>query len=415
MKTRRLLAGSLVEVALCASLVASPCAARSAAQGAIASDGVEIDAAGEPFDAAGEPFDAAGEPFDAAGEPFHPAGEPFDAAGAPFYATFSLCAVDRATGETGVAVTTRVPFVGRAVPWVRAGVGAVATQSWTIVEYGRRGLDLLEQGLAPQEALARLLSDDAGRELRQVGILDLQGRSVAHTGTENGPWAGSRQGESYTAQGNVLVGPEVIDAVADHFEATAGSGMPLAERLILALEAGQAKGGDKRWGRWQSAAIRIADPHDPGRGGDNISLAIDVGEHEHPVAEMKRIYYRTAGRLGHRSFSEVKGSDVVELKRMLHALGLYRQRLETFPEAPQLDVERSVSRQDPEAFKGGLEGYRELARAYNDAWAVYDGEAMDAVDAFREAHGLDHDGNPRGLVDARFVEALKAAYYARTE
>ena len=189
-------------------------------------------------------------------------------AGDPFYSTFSLCAVDSETGEVGVAVTTRVPFVGRAVPWARAGVGAVATQSWTIVEYGRQGLDLLEEGLEPAEALAELLADDAGRELRQLGLIDMEGRSAAHTGGENGVWAGSRQGSSYTVQGNVLVGPEVIDAVADHFESTGSSGMPLAERLLLALAAGHAKGGDKRWGYFQSGAIRVADPNDPGRGGD---------------------------------------------------------------------------------------------------------------------------------------------------
>ncbi len=338
-----------------------------------------------------------------------------DAAGNPFYATFSLCAVDRATGEAGVTVTTRVPFVGRAVPWVRASVGAVATQAWTIVEYGRQGLDLLAQGLEPEAALERLLADDQGRELRQLAILDMEGRSAAHTGTENGSWAGSRQGPDYTVQGNVLTGREVIDAAAEHFEATASSGMPLAERMILALEAGQVQGGDKRWGYFQSAAIRIADPESPGRGGDHVSLAIDVGEHDRPVAEMKRIYYRTARRLGFRSFSEVKGPDVVELKSLLHGLGYWRPDLETFPEAPEFEVDRDLSKSDPAAFSAALDAYRDQARAYNDAWAVYDGEAMDAVDGYREEHGLEYTGNPRGLVDAALVEALKEAAHSRAQ
>src|SRR5688572_30134363 len=155
-------------------------------------------------------------------------------------ATFSIAAIDPATGESAVIVTTRVPFVGRAVPWVRAGVGAVATQSWTVVEYGKRGLDLLESGVAPADAIDRLLSDDKGRELRQIGIIDMKGRTAAFTGKENGQWAGSRQGKNYTVQGNILVGPEVVDAVTAHLDATAGTRMPLAERLILALEAGQA-------------------------------------------------------------------------------------------------------------------------------------------------------------------------------
>ena len=340
-------------------------------------------------------------------------GVPVDSRGNPYYATFSICAVDTTTGETGVAVTTRVPFVGRAVPWVRAGVGAVATQAWTIVQYGKQGLDLLEEGLEPREALDRLLAGDDGRELRQVGIVDLEGRAVAHTGSENGSWAGSRQGDGYSVQGNVLVGREVVDAVAEHFESTASSGMELAERLLLALEAGQGRGGDKRWGYFQSAALRIADPNDPGRGGDHISLAIDVGEHADPVAEMKRIYYRTARRLGYRSFSQIKGPDVVELKRMLHALGHWRKDLESFPEAPEFAVDRAMSQTDPEAFSAALNDYRELAQVYADAWALYDVETMDAVEQFRQAEGLDHVGNPHGLVDERLVRVLRKAYYAR--
>lgn len=333
--------------------------------------------------------------------------------GTPFYATFSLCAIDPETGQSGVAVTTRVPFVGRAVPWVRAGVGAVATQSWTVVEYGRQGLDLLEQGLAPQEALERLLADDASREQRQLGLIDVQGRTAAHTGSENGAWAGSRQGENYTVQANIMVGPQVIEAVANRFESTAGTGMPLAERMILALEAGQAEGGDKRWGLFQSAAIRVADPNDPGRGGDHLAVSIDVGEHEHPVAEMKRIYYKTSRRLGYRDFSEVTGPDVVELKRKLHALGYWRPELESFPEAPAFDVDRGLVRTDPGRFRELLGAYRERAEAFEKAYALYDQEAVVAVDAFRRDQGLDYEGNPRGLVDARLVEALRAAYFAR--
>lgn len=331
---------------------------------------------------------------------------------APHYATFSLCAIDADTGEAGVVVTTRVPFVGRAVPWVRAGVGAVATQSWTVVEYGPRGLDLLEAGEAPSAVIDRLLAEDAGRELRQLGMIDMTGRSASFTGEDNGAWAGSRQGPGYTVQGNLLVGRQVVDAVADHFEATAATGMPLAERMILALEAGQAEGGDQRWGNFQSAAIRIADPNDPGRGGDHVSLAIEVGEHPEPVAEMKRIYYKTERRLGYRTFSEIRGPDVVELKRMLHALGYFRPGLEHFPEAPEFTVDRELMRSDPEAFRREIERYQERARAFEEEWAVYGAEAIQAVDAFRDEHGLDHPGNPPGLVDASLVEALREAYHA---
>src|SRR4249920_2951804 len=254
--------------------------------------------------------------------------------GQPQYSTFSLCAIDPATGQSGAAVTTRVPFVGRAVPHVRAGVGAVCTQASTMVEFGPRGLDLLAKGVDPKEALAQLLASDEQRESRQVGIIDMQGRTAAHTGKQNNAWAGSRQGKTYTVQANIMVGPEVVDTVAATFEASEGSGMPLAERMILALEAGYAKGGDKRWGNLQSAAIKVADPNDPGRGGDFITLAIEVGEHADPVAELKRIYYTTGRRLGYRAFSRVDGPDVIELKRMLHAVGYWRPSLAAFPDAP---------------------------------------------------------------------------------
>src|SRR5262245_45495298 len=105
-------------------------------------------------------------------------------AGEPQYSTFSLCAIDPASGQSGAAVTTRVPFVGRAVPHVRAGVGAVCTQAATMVEYGPRGLDLLSKGVEPQDALAQLLKDDDRRESRQVALIDMQGRSAAHTGKQ---------------------------------------------------------------------------------------------------------------------------------------------------------------------------------------------------------------------------------------
>jgi len=260
--------------------------------------------------------------------------------------------------------------------------------------------------------LQRLLADDEGRELRQIGLIDMQGRTAAHTGKENGPWAGSRQGAGYTVQANIMVGPEVVDAVADHLESTAGTDMPLAERMILALEAGQREGGDKRWGLFQSAAIRVADPDDPGRGGDHLAVSIDVGEHSTPVKELKRIYYTTARRLGHRTFSEIRGPDVLELKKMLQATGYWRKGEAPIPDAPEFDLDRDLMRSDPEAFQKAVAGYREKSRKFDSAYSLYDEEAMKAVDAFRKDHDLDYQGNPKGLVDERFVQALKEAYLA---
>jgi uncharacterized Ntn-hydrolase superfamily protein len=333
--------------------------------------------------------------------------------GDPVYSTFSLCAIDPVTGQSGAAVTTRVPFVGRAVPHVRAGIGAVCTQASTMVEYGPRGLDLMAKGVEPATAIAQLLSDDQQRESRQLGMIDMKGRSAAHTGKNNNFWAGSKQGTNYTVQANIMVGPEVTDAVAASFEATEGSGMPLAERMILAMEAGQVKGGDSRWGNLQSAAIKVADPNDPGRGGDHITLAIEVGEHAEPVGEMKRIYYTTGRRLGYRSFSRVEGADVIELKRMLHTLGYWRPSLTSFPAAPpnaNSPKMQELRKTNPAAYDKAIAEARQASTAYNREYAMYDEEAIAAVDKFRADRKLNYQGNPPGLVDQRFVDALKAAY-----
>ena len=336
--------------------------------------------------------------------------------GNPQYSTFSLCAIDPATGQSGAAVTTRVPFVGRAVPHVRAGIGAVCTQASTVVEYGPRGLDLMAKGVEPSAAIAQLLADDQQRESRQLGMIDMKGRSAAHTGKNNGNWAGSKQGVNYTVQANIMVGPEVVDAVARSFESTEGSGMPLAERMILAMDAGQSKGGDRRFGNLQSAAIKIADPNDPGRGGDHIALAIEVGEHAEPVGEMKRIYYTTGRRLGYRSFAKVEGQDVIELKRMLHALGYWDPSLAAFPDPPpsaNSPKMQELRKSNPAAYEKALAEAKQASAAYNRQFATFDDGTVAAVDKFRADQGLNYQGNPPGLVDQRFVDALRAAYFAK--
>ncbi|MBI2826406.1 MAG: DUF1028 domain-containing protein [Planctomycetia bacterium] len=303
----------------------------------------------------------------------------------PEFHTFSICAIDPSAGQCGVAVTTRVTLVGRFVPWVRAGVGAVATQATTAVKYGNQGLDLLEQGTPPAEAIEKLLADDAHRELRQLGIIDMQGRTAAFTGQQNGVFAGSRQGKNYTVQGNLLIGRQVIDAVADRFQATDGTGMSLADRLIAALEAGQAAGGDKRKGLTQSAALLVADAENQGVAGDHIVETLHVAEHPEPVGELRRQYDTIHQRLGYRTFSIIRGRDVIELKRMLHALGLL------WPDRP--------------AFPGASE---------QPDLPVYTEEAADAVDRFRHEHGLpapaDRLGHQPGVVDAPLIEQLRAAY-----
>ena len=299
--------------------------------------------------------------------------------------TFSIAAVDPATGESGVAVTTRVPCVGNGVPWVRKGVGAVATQASTRTEYGNELLDMLEQGLSPTEALARATAADPQAERRQVGVVALDGTSAQHTGTGPGHWAGHRAGPNYATQGNVLVGPEVVEAVAASFEASEGSGRHLADRLIEALAAGQAVGGDRRMGRLQSAAVIVADPREGrSRRPDGLTVQINVCEHPTPVAEMRRIYSTISGTLGWRTLQQFAGADVWQVKLIMHALGHYRAEVST--------LERG------------------------EGWDRYDDEIASSVDAFREAHGLstpESGSSPSGLVDEQTValmwEELEAA------
>lgn len=194
--------------------------------------------------------------------------------------TFSIVARDPETGAFGVAVSTAVPAVGAMVPHAQAGVGAIATQSYTNVRLGIDGLVLLGRGLSPEAALTALLAEDAQAPLRQAAGIDSQGRVFAYTGEQCVDWCGHRLGESYTVQGNMLVGQETIDAMAGAFEASRGH---LASRLLKALEAGQAAGGDKR-GR-ESAALLVAPFLD-----EWSKIDIRVDYHEDPVAELRRIF-----------------------------------------------------------------------------------------------------------------------------
>jgi uncharacterized Ntn-hydrolase superfamily protein len=294
--------------------------------------------------------------------------------------TFSIIAVDPSTRETGVAVTTRNPCVGNAVPWVRAGVGAVATQGGTRVEYGPELLDLLAKGLSPKDALDQRLKADADRERRQVGVIGIDGRSAQWTGAgqkgaeSRGDWTAERAGKTYAVQGNSLVSPDVVYAVAASFEASEGSSRSLADRLIEALDAGQRLGGDGRHGETQSAAVLVADPR-PGmsRRPDGQTVDINVCEHPEPVAELRRIYDTASETLGFRTLEQHIGRDVIQLKLMLHALGYFR------PGDQALDVRA------PQA-------------------NTYTQEAIDAVDRFRADQGW--QTTVPGYVDRRTITRL---------
>ena len=299
------------------------------------------------------------------------------------FATFSIAAVDPRTGETGVAVTTRVPCVGNGVPWVRAGVGAVATQANTRTEYGAGLLELMASGVAPDVALRRMLDADTSAASRQIGVISVSGQTAQHTGTGNTQWAGGRMGKNYATQGNLLVGPHVVAAVAASFEASEGSPRHLADRLIDAIAAGHAAGGDARKGRAQSAAVVVADPRaGRSRRPDKITANINVCEHPEPVAELRRIYNVISQTLGYRQLERFNGNDVWQLKVMLHALSFYRGAV-------------------------GATGRLQRDSTSND----YTMEIVAAVDAFRASEKLAGPsvGSPSGLVDGETVARLWAA------
>lgn len=203
----------------------------------------------------------------------------------PTISTFSIVACDSATGDLGVAVQSRFFAVGTVVPWARAGVGAIATQAFGNTTFGPRGLELLAQGTSPAEVLKALLADDAGREQRQVGIIDAKGRGATYTGRECQSWAGGKQGVTYVCQGNILAGPEVVQAMGRAFENAGGL---LGDRLLAALDAGQAAGGDSRG--MQSAALLVVRDKG-GYGGFNDRWCdLRVDDAPNPFQELHRLY-----------------------------------------------------------------------------------------------------------------------------
>lgn len=201
----------------------------------------------------------------------------------PFH-TFSIVAFDPETQSMGVAVASKYLAVGSAVPWAKAGVGAIATQSYVNVTLGQAGLELLKSGISAKSTLDELLKTDAGRDWRQLGIVDAQGNAVGFTGSRCVAWAGSKQGKNVTVQGNLLTGPEVIDSMLRVFEKTDGS---LAARLFASLEAAEKAGGDKR-GKQSAAILVVKEKAGPNGLGDK-AVDLRVDDHAKPVSELGRL------------------------------------------------------------------------------------------------------------------------------
>jgi uncharacterized Ntn-hydrolase superfamily protein len=201
-------------------------------------------------------------------------------------ATFSIVAYEPQTGAMGCAVESRYFAVGAVVCWGEAGVGVVATQANVNVGYGPKGVALLREGLPAQQVVDRLLAEDTfpGKDGRQLAVVDAKGGIAVHTGSAANEWAGHKKGATYSTQGNILTGVEVVDGMASAFEGAKGS---LAEKLVTALEAGQAAGGDRRG--QQSAAILVVQKGAGRNINNDVAVRLHVDDHKTPIAELRRL------------------------------------------------------------------------------------------------------------------------------
>jgi uncharacterized Ntn-hydrolase superfamily protein len=246
----------------------------------------------------------------------------------PRVATYSIAASDLEAGQWGVATQSKFLGVGSVVPWAEPGVGAVATQAYANPRYGPEGLALLREGLSAAEAVERLTSADEGRDHRQVGIVDREGRAATYSGAECLDWAGGRTGNCYAAQGNILVSAKTVDAMAETFEASSG---PLAERLLACLDAAQAAGGDRRG--QQSAALLVVERDGGYAGLSDEVVDLRVDEHPRPLEELRRIYVLHQAIFGTTPADEWLAVDddlAAELRERLAGLGYEGELGEAF-------------------------------------------------------------------------------------
>lgn len=239
--------------------------------------------------------------------------------------TFSIAARDEATGELGVAVASRFFAVGNVVPWAKAGIGAVATQSFMNTTFGWRGLELLEKGLTPEEVVQVLTRSDDNPGQRQLGIVAADGKSATYTGKNCLPWAGGRNGPNYAIQGNILAGEAVVIAMEKAFLETKGT---LAERMYAALLAGDKNGGDSR-GK-QSAALLVVKEGAGYAGYTDRAIDIRVDDHPEPFKELGRLL-----DLGQMNYAWNEAWTLFTKKKFAQAL----PRMETAANMPPANAE----------------------------------------------------------------------------
>lgn len=268
--------------------------------------------------------------------------------------TYSIVAVDKNRGEIGAAVQSHWFSVGSTVPWAEAGVGAVATQSFVNPSFGPQGVELLKQGLSPEQVVDRLVASDAGREMRQLAVIDRHGRAFAFTGRRCVPEAGHRIGEGYSVQANLMENAEVWPAMAQAFEQTAG---PLAERMIEALAAAQACGGDLR-GK-QSAALLIVRGESSGEIWKDRVVDLRIEDHEEPVQELKRL-------LGvFRAYEHMnRGDEALEADDKEQALREYGDALKLYPDSQEIKFWSAVSLANTGQLEQALPIFAEVFRAH---------------------------------------------------
>ena len=241
-------------------------------------------------------------------------------------ATYSIVAMDEATGELGVAVQSHWFSVGSLVPWAKAGVGAVATQSFVKVDYGPDGLRLMESGMTATKALEILISQDDGEAVRQIGMIDFNGNVTAHTGNRCIEHAGHIIGENYSVQANIMAKSTVPKAMAKAFDNSKGD---LADRMMTALEAAQAEGGDIR-GK-QSAAMLIVSGDPTGVVWKDTKLSLRIEDHSTPLIELKRLI-----RI-HRAYQHANmGDHYMETEEIEKALLEYKKAEQYYPENAEL-------------------------------------------------------------------------------
>ena len=247
--------------------------------------------------------------------------------------TYSIVALDETTGELGVAVQSHWFSVGFLVPWAKAGVGAVATQSFVKVDYGPDGLQLMESGITAVDALKTLTSKDEGEAVRQVGMIDIKGNVAAHTGSRCIKYAGHIIGKNYSVQANMMANGTVPKAMAVAFEKTKGD---LADRMMAALEAAEAEGGDIR-GK-QSAAMVIVSGEPSGVDWKDTKLSLRIEDHPTPLIELKRLI-----RV-HRAYQHANmGDHYMETEEIDKALIEYSKAAEYYPENAELPYWSAVA------------------------------------------------------------------------